>query len=447
MQIKKPLAFSFYTASKPVALGLYTMIEAACWDLQLYHNYQAFGGLYGSYPAHKQFETSISAFERFAAMRESSKQQRDLNVQVNFPSAPDNTAEAADYIQALQQEISLLSRFVRTQKTIQQLCFTGHTSAFSTEQLTGTMQYLHEQLPIESHILSNYSIDIDPCRMSWSDMGALRDAGFNRCNFHLSGHELNFRQLETIYEAARTLQYCSVSVSVSYGLPRQSKESFAARLDKIISLTPERISLHKHPETACIRLLPQLLQLAIKKLGEAGYGYVGMDCFALPDDDLIAAQEAGLLSCNNESIPSRACCDLLGFGAEAVCQIGSLSYQNSTSTLAYINNLKSGQLPPAKGKHCTIDDMLRRYIIHSLSSLEKISFNDLEQRFGISFNHYFADVLPHLQDMQKNGLLQLDRYQLQMTVHGHLLTNAVCRLFDRCHVPTLIDEQLYTRTC
>lgn len=421
------------------------MIEAACWDPRLYHNYQSFGGLYVSYPCPNEFHTSISAFERYSAIRASSNRQCTLNIKLNFP----DIAEAAlreCYVEALQQEIHQLARLANQCAPIQQLYFSGHTHRYSPVQLASIMNSLRNELSVESHMLYNYRIDIDPYQMSWSDIGAIRDMGFNRTTFNLPEKSCDFRQIQTVYEAARTLQFCSISFSIPYGYPEQSLSDAELQLKKTIVLTPERITLRMHAEAEANPLLPKLLQQAIESFAAAGYGYVGMDCFALPDDDLIAAQEMGLLACNTHTQCSYAGCDILGFGTHAVSQIGSLAYQNTNDLQGYISSLEHQQLPEANGTLCSTDDLIRREIIYSLLLQGHISFAMLEQQFSIQFKHYFTDIYTQLLHMQNDGLIHMDEQQLRMTPQGFLLANAVCKLFDRYHTPRAIDQHLYSPT-
>ena len=109
-------------------------------------------------------------------------------------------------------------------------------------------------------------------------------------------------------DAARALQYRSINIDLIYGLPKQTPVSFAKTVDAIIALKPDRLSVFNYahlPE----RFLPQrriqaadlpspqdkltILENTINQLVKAGYRYIGMDHFALPDDSLSNAQENG----------------------------------------------------------------------------------------------------------------------------------------------------------
>src|SRR5690606_39763688 len=107
------------------------------------------------------------------------------------------------------------------------------------------------------------------------------------------------------------VQTCALPiVDLIYGLPKQSPGGFARTLDTVLEMRPDRLAVYSYahlPELfkAQKRIdaedLPDpatklsLLQLAIEKLTAAGYAYIGMDHFALPDDDLAQAQQRGTL--------------------------------------------------------------------------------------------------------------------------------------------------------
>jgi oxygen-independent coproporphyrinogen-3 oxidase len=47
------------------------------------------------------------------------------------------------------------------------------------------------------------------------------------------------------------------------------------------------------------------------------------------------------------------------------------------------------------------------------------------------FREYFTDAWPALEQMQRDGLIDLDEASIAILPAGRLLVHAVCRLFDR----------------
>ena len=255
----------------------------------------------------------------------------------------------------------------------------------------------------------------------------------------------SLEQTRTLIEAARTLQFHSVNLDLIYGLPRQTPEGFARTVEEVIRLQPDRLSVFNYahlPE----RFMPQrridsaelptpsakleMLQGTIEQLTCAGYRYIGMDHFALPDDELAIAQEEGTLQRNFQGYTTHGHCDLIGLGVSAISQIGDLYCQNSSDLATYQDTLSSAQLATQRGLLCNLDDRLRRAVIQQLICHFELDFDSIEQAFTIDFRGYFKDQWPQLQAMQRDGLISLDAKGIRVLPAGRLLVRSVCMVFD-----------------
>src|SRR5690606_3535296 len=88
-----------------------------------------------------------------------------------------------------------------------------------------------------------------------------------------------------------------------------------------------------------------LLGTAIRELTRAGYRYIGMDHFALPDDPLSRAQDAGTLQRNFQGYSTHGQCDLIGLGMSAISHVAGCYAQNVRDLPAYYQRLEAGELP------------------------------------------------------------------------------------------------------
>ena len=200
-----------------------------------------------------------------------------------------------------------------------------------------------------------------------------------------------------------------INIDLIYGLPKQTPERFAETVDAIIALKPDRLSVFNYahlPE----RFMPQrrinsadlptpqdkllMFENSVRQLLAAGYRYIGMDHFALPDDSLSIAQDSGELQRNFQGYTTHGHCDLIGLGVSSISQIGDLYSQNSSDIKHYQQVLQEGGLATHRGLMCHTDDHIRRAVIAQLICHCKLSFADIEKRFGIEFHEYFADCLP-----------------------------------------------------
>ena len=269
---------------------------------------------------------------------------------------------------------------------------------------------------------------------------------------------LSVDDTRAIVEAAHTLQYRSVNIDLIYGLPLQNPESFARTVAEVIALQPDRLSVFNYahlPE----RFMPQrrinesdlpspaqkleMLQRSIEQLTAAGYRYIGMDHFALPDDELAMAQEDGTLQRNFQGYTTHGHCDLIGLGVSAISQVGDLYSQNSSDLANYQQSLANGQLATQRGLHCNADDRIRRAVIQALICQFQLDFGDIEQRFAIDFRSYFSAIWPQLQQLDRDGLIELGERGIEVRPAGRLLVRSVCMLFD--HYLEQQNQQRFSR--
>jgi oxygen-independent coproporphyrinogen-3 oxidase len=134
-----------------------------------------------------------------------------------------------------------------------------------------------------------------------------------------------------------------------------------------------------------------LLQLAIEKLSAAGYRYIGMDHFAVPDDDLARAQERGELHRNFMGYTTHAESDLVGLGVSAISHIGDSFSQNPRDLPSWEMAIDAGRLPVWRGLQLSGDDVLRADLIQALMCQGEVRIGAFEDRHDIDFHEYFAE--------------------------------------------------------
>ena len=174
----------------------------------------------------------------------------------------------------------------------------------------------------------------------------------------------------------------------------------------------------------------RMLERTIEQLTAAGYRYIGMDHFALPDDELAIAQEESTLQRNFQGYTTHGHCDLVGLGVSAISQIGELYCQNNSDLAQYQNTLVSAQLATSRGLLCNQDDRIRREVIQQVICNLHLPFAQIEQAFNIDFRGYFSFQWPALEKMAADGLIALDNDQLTVLPAGRLLVRSVCMVFD-----------------
>lgn len=445
------------------------MLDAIRWDSDLIRRYDLAGPRYTSYPTAVQFQTQVGAFDLLHALRDSRKAARPLSLYVHIPFCANicyycacnkvitkDRGRAQAYLQRLEHEIQMIACHLDPGQVVEQLHLGGGTPTFlSHDELRQLMAHLREHFNLLDDDSGDYGIEIDPREADWSTMGLLRELGFNRVSLGVQDLDpqvqravnrlQSLEETQAIIDAARTLQFRSVNIDLIYGLPRQTPLAFAHTVEEIIALQPDRLSVFNYahlPE----RFMPQrridsadlpapeaklqMLEHTIEQLTKAGYRYIGMDHFALPDDELAVAQEELTLQRNFQGYTTHGHCDLIGLGVSAISQIGDLYSQNSNDLADYQTLLASDQLATKRGLICNQDDRIRRAVIQQLICHFSLNFAEIEKQYGVDFRSYFSELWPQLAAMASDGLITLDSSGIGVLPAGRLLVRSVCMVFD-----------------
>ncbi len=368
---------------------------------------------------------------------------------------------AADYLKLLQQELALYQPHLAAagaptkRPLVSQLHLGGGSPTFlSDDELTQLMQLLQSAFLLDAQ--GEYSIEVDPRTVDAARLQHLAQLGFNRISFGVQDFDATVQQtvhriqpaeqVFALVHAARAAGFASINTDLIYGLPHQSAHSFTHTLQQICALRPNRIALYAYahlPERfkAQRRIdahtLPsgqdkiQLLALALQHFSEAGYVYVGMDHFALPDDELAQAKQHGTLQRNFQGYSTRPDCDLIGLGVSAISRIGTCYSQNAKTLEAYSGLLAQSQLPVERGLQLSQDDQIRHAVIMAIMCQGEVAFDTIRRDWQIDFGTYFAKELIRLKQLQEQGLLQLHADCLRVTTMGWYFVRAVAMVFDR----------------
>jgi coproporphyrinogen III oxidase-like Fe-S oxidoreductase len=136
-----------------------------------------------------------------------------------------------------------------------------------------------------------------------------------------------------------------------------------------------------------------ILHHTIDRLAESGYLYIGMDHFALPEDDLVQARGDGTLQRNFQGYSTHGECDLVGLGVSSISSIGNVYAQNAVTTMEYETLIENGHLPIKKGIAVDDDDLLRAEVIQALMCYDRLDFDDFDVGHDIDFRNYFKSEL------------------------------------------------------
>lgn len=368
-----------------------------------------------------------------------------------------NEARAQRYLDIIQSEARLHGPMYDRDRRVEQVHLGGGSPTFySDTQLEALMATLRREFTFAEPDALQCSIEVDPRTVGPERIAALAELGFNRLSLGVQDFDEDVQRAVNrlqsredtleLMRAARTRGFRSVSVDLIYGLPLQTSERFSRTLDTVIESRPDRISLYSYAHMPQLfkaqklidaSLLPDgaaklgLLELSIERLCGAGYEYIGMDHFALVDDELVTAREQDHLHRNFQGYSTHAYCDLVSLGASAIGHVAHSFYQNEKNTNAYSEAVEAGRLPIVRGLSRTPDDILRDDVIQDLMCQGKLVPEAIEEQYGIDFADYFAEEIDALQPLAEDGLIEMRDDEIRVTPSGQLLLRAVAMVFDR----------------
>ena len=443
------------------------------------------GPRYTSYPTADRFVEAFSETDYVHALAERQSgllgKQLPLSLYVHIPFCESlcyycacnkiitkHKERAADYLRYLTKEVELHTRHLGRGQSVSQLHLGGGTPTFmSDDELRQLMVMLRNHFEFVPG--GEYSVEVDPRTVDENRLALLAELGFNRLSFGVQDfdpavqkaiHRIQpAEQVFSLVEASRRLGFESVNVDLIYGLPLQTPESFDRTLAQINHLRPDRIALYAYahlPE----RFKPQrrihahelpagadkvsMLSRSLDAFVDAGYVYVGMDHFALPDDALAVAKRQGRLHRNFQGYSTQADCDLIALGVSSIGRVGSTYSQNAKTMEEYCDLLDQGHLPVVRGLALTRDDMIRRSVIMALMCQGHLQYESINLAWLIDFKSFFAKELEQLHVLQEQGLVQLNETGIQVTAMGWFFVRGVAMVFDR-YLQTNLDRSRFSK--
>ena len=365
---------------------------------------------------------------------------------------------AEPYLDYIFRNIDQVAPLVDSKRKVNQLHWGGGTPNYlNLEQVEKLWTKLSATFPFEEN--AEISLEINPKYVDKNYLLFLRSLGFNRISFGIQDFNpqvqtaINRIQPETmlfqVMEWIREAGFESVNVDLVYGLPHQTLETFRETIAKTIQLNPDRIAVFSFAYVpwlkAVQKLLPEealpsgeeklkILQMSIDELTNQGYVFIGMDHFAKPDDELAIAQRNGELHRNFQGYTTKPESDLLSFGMTGISMLHDVYTQNQKRLKDYYRDIDANQFPIAKGVKLQGEDHLRQAIIIELMCQFHLCAKRLEEKYNIKLDaklsDYFASEYVELKELAKDGLVEIQGDEIEVTPTGRLLIRNIASVFD-----------------
>ena len=361
------------------------------------------------------------------------------------------------YQRLLLREAGLQGALVDRKREVRQVHFGGGTPNMLTlGEMGELLSALSHAFNLADASRLECSLEADPRQAGAADVAAWRALGFNRISFGVQDVDPDVQRavnriqsrerIADLTRAARNAGFHSVNWDLVYGLPKQTPESFAATLDFVEQARPDRIAAFHYahlparfPAQRAIDEadLPGLEQrLAIqalirRRLEAAGYVFIGLDHYALPDDPLTLALADGTLQRGFQGYTTHAGTDLIGMGVSSIGKVGSCYAQNTPDLARYAESINRGELAIARGYRMTGEDCLRGAVIQSLMCQGRVAFDELNHDYGVEPQAYFALELSRLRGLDPAGeLVEIDAAGVRVRPAGRSLLRVLSMAFD-----------------
>lgn len=423
---------------------------------------------YTSYPTAPHFSEAFGPAEYAAALENAARRPGEpLSLYVHVPFChrmctfcgcttwvPSGVALPQRYYAALEREVELVASLLGERREFVQLHWGGGTPNFLDDERTRWLMDLVLG-SFRRRAGAEVAVEVHPSWMDEARVALYAELGVNRLSMGVQdfaapvqraiGREQSFADTRRVIDSAREKGMRGINVDLVYGLPHQTPDSIEATLDRVLELRPDRVAAYSfgfmpqikgHQSAIDPAWLPEgrdkwaLFARIHDRLLQAGYRPIGMDHFALPDDELALAQHDGRLHRNFQGYTVLATSDVVGLGISAIGDVDGCYAQNAKSFRGYCEALEAGGLATARGLRRSLDDELRRAAIESLMCNLRIDWAALSERFELDVRERLADVVEAATRGPEADFIRDDGHRLELTERGRPFVRNVAMRFD-----------------
>ena len=356
------------------------------------------------------------------------------------------------YVTTLKQELALLKERLAPGVKLSRLHWGGGTPTMIPANL---MRDLAETIFAITPMADDgeFSVEIDPNEIDADRLDALVAMGMNRASIGVQdfdpkiqeaiGREQSYELTKRVSDMIRERGVRSLNADILYGLPHQTKERIADSVQKLLTLSPDRVALYGYAHVPWMsrrqQMIPSdamptpeerlgLFEIAHQLFSWDGYESIGIDHFARPEDGLAIARKTGRLRRNFQGYTDDTATALIGLGASSISRFPQGFAQNVSGTSDYTKSIRAGQFPTHRGHVFGGEDLLRARIIEALMCDFRVTRSELQQGFGAS-----PDQISALLQTAKTAfgeMVNLDADGLSIPDRARPLTRMIARAFD-----------------
>jgi oxygen-independent coproporphyrinogen III oxidase len=357
------------------------------------------------------------------------------------------------YADRLAAEIDLLAAAMPARGVTHLHWGGGTPSILGTQHLSDLVDRLAAKFDLTA--IEEHAIELDPRRMSAAFVRTLARIGVNRASLGVqdfSPHVQNtigrVQPFELVRDAVASLREAGIdriNMDLMYGLPQQSVADVVRSAELAASLRPQRIALFGYAHVPWFRHHQKLIDEAalpgaaerLAQMNAAagvfvarGYVAIGLDHFALPDDELATDQRAGRLRRNFQGYTTDQADALIGIGTSSIGRLPQGFVQNATDMGGYSRAIDGGRFAVVKGLAFSPDDRLRGTLIERLMCDLAVDLDAVAQAEPAASPQDFAAELDALGPLVDAGMVTVAGRRIAVTDEGRPFVRLVAAAFD-----------------
>jgi oxygen-independent coproporphyrinogen-3 oxidase len=356
------------------------------------------------------------------------------------------------YALTLKQEIALLKRHLPPGVTLSRLHWGGGTpTLLPADMMRDLADTIFDAVPLGRG--AEFSVEIDPNEIDEDRLDALAASGMNRASIGVQdfdpeiqktiGREQPYDLTKRVADQIRARGIGSLNADILYGLPHQTRAKIADSVQKLLTLSPDRVALYGYAHVPWMsrrqQMIPsdamptpeerlRLFETARQLFTWDGYQEIGIDHFARPDDGMAIAARIGKLRRNFQGYTDDTAPVLIGLGASSISRFPQGYAQNASGTSDHTKAIRDGRFSTHRGHIFTGEDTLRARIIEALMCDFHVSRAELIRDFGVSDQR--LDDLFRAAASAFPGWVDVDATGFSIPVKARPLTRMIARAFD-----------------
>ncbi len=374
---------------------------------------------YTSYPTAPQFKAGLAA-NQVAGWISEITPGSSISAYIHIPfcrnlcwfcacrtQGTTTAAPVASYLETVKSELELATRYLPEGVTLEHLHLGGGTpTLMEPAMIADVTGAIFNMAPLVKG--AQFSVEIDPNEIDDARLDALAAAGMNRASIGVQdfdpmiqeviGRPQTFEITRDAVDGLRARGITSLNADILYGLPHQDKGRITASVEKLLTLSPDRVALFGYAHVPWMAKRQQLIPTEALPSPEErldlfdtahdlfiadGYRQIGIDHFARPGDGLDTAQRDGTMRRNFQGYTEDRSEVLIGFGASAISRYPQGFAQNEPATSKYVEKVRAGVLPVSRGHAFAGEDLVRARIIEKLLCDFQVDFTAVANEHNV----------------------------------------------------------------